>query len=361
MNGSLRPSSTTANRCYSRLTRWGLPSFVILGLGCFGWVLSGVDVALSQQSGAIGNNGPAASTTEVIDRPTLKSGSKGTEVSELQATLKLLGYYDGTVDGVFGESTVMAVSSFQQAAGLSSDGIVGPATWNRLFPPTPAISAMSMAPTTGRPSSSKPVSGTAPRPGNPAMAVKPVAPETVRPVNSAASFPMPSSTSRPVNSAGGVPIPSDGNKPVNSAGAFPTPSSTNQPVNSAAAFPVPSGIKPSPVQVPPSTAPTPGSARRPNPSTTNPRPSNGLVAANASVSVPSTTSELISLPILRLGMKGSAVSGLQHRLRAIGLLKAPADGVFGKETQEAVKAAQRKFKLEPDGVVGPATWVELLQ
>ncbi len=161
MNGSLRPSSTTANRYPFRLAHWGLP-IVTLGLGCCGWVLSGVDVALSQQSGATGNNGPAASTTDVIDRPTLKSGSKGTEVSELQATLKLLGYYDGTVDGVFGESTVTAVSSFQQAAGLSSDGIVGPATWNRLFPPTPAISAMAATPTTGRPSSSKPVSGTAP-------------------------------------------------------------------------------------------------------------------------------------------------------------------------------------------------------
>jgi N-acetylmuramoyl-L-alanine amidase len=60
-------------------------------------------------------------------------------------------------------------------------------------------------------------------------------------------------------------------------------------------------------------------------------------------------------------MKGPAVTGLQYRLQAIGVLKGAADGVFGSETQEAVKAAQRKFNLTPDGVVGPATWVGLLQ
>jgi peptidoglycan hydrolase-like protein with peptidoglycan-binding domain len=60
-------------------------------------------------------------------------------------------------------------------------------------------------------------------------------------------------------------------------------------------------------------------------------------------------------------MRGPAVIGLQNRLRSIGVLKSGADGVFGPETQEAVRAAQRKFKLEADGVVGPATWRELLQ
>ncbi|NES81421.1 MAG: peptidoglycan-binding protein, partial [Moorea sp. SIO2B7] len=30
-------------------------------------------------------------------------------------------------------------------------------------------------------------------------------------------------------------------------------------------------------------------------------------------------------------------------------------------TKAAVQAAQRKFKLEPDGIVGPATWNALLR
>ena len=60
-------------------------------------------------------------------------------------------------------------------------------------------------------------------------------------------------------------------------------------------------------------------------------------------------------------MRGSAVSGLQMRLQAIGVFGGAIDGVFGTETQEAVKAAQQKFNLEPDGVVGSATWEALMR
>ncbi|NES85256.1 MAG: peptidoglycan-binding protein, partial [Moorea sp. SIO2B7] len=42
----------------------------------------------------------------------------GSVVSELQAALKLLGYYDGSVNGIYSESSAIAVSRFQQAAGL---------------------------------------------------------------------------------------------------------------------------------------------------------------------------------------------------------------------------------------------------
>jgi peptidoglycan hydrolase-like protein with peptidoglycan-binding domain len=71
-----------------------------------------------------------------INRPVLKIGSQGAAVSELQAALKLLGYYTGPVDGLYQESTAIAVSQFQQVAGLNPDGIAGPATWTRLFPST---------------------------------------------------------------------------------------------------------------------------------------------------------------------------------------------------------------------------------
>ncbi len=60
-------------------------------------------------------------------------------------------------------------------------------------------------------------------------------------------------------------------------------------------------------------------------------------------------------------MRGSAVNGLQMRLQAIGIFSGTIDGVFGAETQEAVKAAQRNFNLEADGVVGSATWAALMK
>ena len=41
----------------------------------------------------------------VVDAAVLRQGSKGGEVKEVQRRLKLWGYYDGAVDGVFGEGT----------------------------------------------------------------------------------------------------------------------------------------------------------------------------------------------------------------------------------------------------------------
>jgi peptidoglycan hydrolase-like protein with peptidoglycan-binding domain len=60
-------------------------------------------------------------------------------------------------------------------------------------------------------------------------------------------------------------------------------------------------------------------------------------------------------------MRGPAVKDLQERLRAKGFLRSSADGVFGRNTQAAVKAAQRRYKLSVDGIVGSATWAALLQ
>ena len=55
-------------------------------------------------------------------------GSRGDEVMRIQRRLKQWGYYDGTVDGVFGEDTYQAVVLFQKRNGLKADGAVGQAT-----------------------------------------------------------------------------------------------------------------------------------------------------------------------------------------------------------------------------------------
>lgn len=176
-----------------------------------------------------------SAASEKTSRVTLRSGSRGTDVTELQAALRLLGFYDGTVDGFFGETTVAAVGRFQEAAGLGKDSVVGPATWERLFPPDPIASA-------------------------PTPAITPRAP-----------------ASRPTETA---------------------------------------------------PKPTPTSA---------------------------------SFPILRKGMSGDAVRGLQERLRSLGVFEGAIDGAFGEVTETAVKAAQRKYQLDPDGVVGPGTWSAILR
>ncbi|NJO40114.1 MAG: peptidoglycan-binding protein [Cyanobacteria bacterium RU_5_0] len=194
-------------------------------------------------------------------RSTLRLGSQGEEVSELQALLKLLGYYNGSIDGIYRQNTAAAVAAFQQSAGLQADGVVGPETWNRLLPPSPPATTATTSPT---------------------------------PVPAPAPAPAPTPTPNPAPTPAPAPAPSE-------TGADPSPSNS------------------------------------PSPSTS------------------------VDLPVLRLGTQGSAVARLQERLRALGFFSGVVDGIFGRETQAAVQAAQRTYNLEPDGIVGPATWSALLR
>lgn len=59
---------------------------------------------------------------------TLKPGDSGSQVIQLQQALTALGYSPGKADGTYGPGTTQAVSSFQKAHGLATDGVVGPKT-----------------------------------------------------------------------------------------------------------------------------------------------------------------------------------------------------------------------------------------
>ncbi|MEB3226615.1 MAG: peptidoglycan-binding domain-containing protein [Synechococcus sp.] len=75
----------------------------------------------------------AAATTNPNTLPLLKEGMEGDAVKLLQTRLKALGYYDGTIDSVFGPNTRLAVIAAQTAFKLDGDGIVGPQTWSKLL------------------------------------------------------------------------------------------------------------------------------------------------------------------------------------------------------------------------------------
>ena len=64
--------------------------------------------------------------------PSLRRGSRGERVAELQRRLAELGYYTGEVDGQFGTATEQAVMLFQRACGLEADGYVGELTQSML-------------------------------------------------------------------------------------------------------------------------------------------------------------------------------------------------------------------------------------
>ena len=111
--------------------RWGLP-----------FVLAAVAVVLGSCAGpgspvATRRNPPPTTVPPTTVPPTtvppttvplLSLGSAGPAVLALQQRLTALHYWLGTPNGQFGDSTQQAVYAFQKVAGLTADGVVGPAT-----------------------------------------------------------------------------------------------------------------------------------------------------------------------------------------------------------------------------------------
>ena len=73
--------------------------------------------------------------TDTVSYPTIKLGSKRSEVKKAQQLLIAKGYSCGAAgaDGYFGAATYNAVKKFQAANGLEADGIVGAMTWAALL------------------------------------------------------------------------------------------------------------------------------------------------------------------------------------------------------------------------------------
>ena len=63
-----------------------------------------------------------------VSAASLKQGSRGSEVKQLQKNLIGMGYLDGSADGIYGAKTKTAVKEFQKDFGLSADGAAGDAT-----------------------------------------------------------------------------------------------------------------------------------------------------------------------------------------------------------------------------------------
>ena len=56
---------------------------------------------------------------------------------------------------------------------------------------------------------------------------------------------------------------------------------------------------------------------------------------------------------------GPNVDYLQSILKKLGFYTGPIDGIFGTQTQEAVRRFQNEFGITADGIVGPNTWSRL--
>ena len=60
--------------------------------------------------------------------------------------------------------------------------------------------------------------------------------------------------------------------------------------------------------------------------------------------------------VLKKGSNEPAVRDLQEALKALGHDPGPVDGVFGAQTETAVRAFQQAREIPVDGVVGLVTW-----
>ena len=68
-----------------------------------------------------------------------------------------------------------------------------------------------------------------------------------------------------------------------------------------------------------------------------------------------TAGTISPFPLVRKGDRDHPVKTLQYLLRARGHNVA-VDGIFGPNTDAAVRAFQQQKGLAVDGIVGPVTW-----
>ncbi|MBF1989211.1 peptidoglycan-binding domain-containing protein [Fischerella thermalis] len=255
-----------------------------------------------------------------INRPNLQLGSQGQPVSELQAALKLLGYYTGAVDGNYNQATATAVSRFQQAAGLNPNGIVDAITWQRLFPGEAIASSTA---------------------------------STTSIANSASNFPVPThilnnsttTTTQTANNSTATTTQITNNSTVLTTTPEPKPATPPKQTTST------NSQKKTVTQS--SSTRTQPNTRTQSTKRTQPNPH--------FEKIPGVQYTSKGYPILRLGMSNVEVRRLQMRLRKLGYLESAADGNFGEATEAAVKTLQRRYGIEPDGVVGGETWEILLR
>ncbi|MFD0319148.1 D-Ala-D-Ala carboxypeptidase family metallohydrolase [Streptomyces flavalbus] len=98
-------------------------------------LLSIVMVMAATVGGALVTAGPAQADECYTWSRTLSEGMSGSDVTQLQ--IRVAGHVDyGEVlatDGAFGARTKAAVAKFQQAYGLTADGVAGPATFSKIY------------------------------------------------------------------------------------------------------------------------------------------------------------------------------------------------------------------------------------
>ena len=141
-----KAGTATLSKLYSGTARRATGSAVNISSGSSnsGSGSTGTGSSGSSGSGTQNNSGQDTSQIASTGYVTLEAGMKNDQVRNLQKRLKDLGYYNGSVDGSYGEGTQAAVMAFQLRNNLTVDGKAGPATQRVLYGSTSNITYPSM-------------------------------------------------------------------------------------------------------------------------------------------------------------------------------------------------------------------------
>ncbi len=368
---------------------------------------------------------PPKATPSPTPQGSLKLGSKGQEVRNVQKKLKDLGFLKGNVDGDFGEATEKAVKAFQKQYGLTVDGKVGPNTMAKLA--TARQTAKPAVTPTKKPTPTPSYNtNTYLRNGNSSSQVRQMqqrlidlgylvgkatadfdnateagvyafqrrhtsyadgvaGPETLKALYSSSAR----KTSTPSGIIGislregsketaavrllqqklkslgyykGSVDGSFGSGTTDAVKAFQRGNGlTADGVAGGSTF---NKLFSSSAKTAAQTRPTPTPTRKPTPTPTRkptPTPYRTPTPIPANTYVLVTSAPYGYYATLRRGMYGTPVQTMQQALREQGYYSGVADGYFGESTENAVKSFQRSNGLDVDGVAGPATLRTLLE
>ena len=139
IDGRYSSETTAAVKAFQKTN--GLGADGIAGKGTLTKLNSGNAVAADSTANDVTDDDiadePEATYQPAASYTVLRRGDKSDQVQVMQRYLATLGYLNSTPDGQFGSATERAVKLFQEANGLSADGIAGSGTLSILYGDNP--------------------------------------------------------------------------------------------------------------------------------------------------------------------------------------------------------------------------------
>ena len=336
-NGTFGPETTAAVRAFQRSFNLGQDG--VVGPATWNEIIR-VYTAVTRLA-ELDSEGHRYTISENPPNVILRRGSRGSDVRQVQFLMNVISQFNESVPSViedanFGPQLENAVMDFQRAYGLPPDGVVGPATWNRLYEVYRGIAE-------NRPGGTSPPRPT-PTPPPPVPPTPPTPPSLIPTPPFAGTLLRNGSRGEEVRliqtylNAIRQTVPSIPQLAVDGIFGPMTESAVR-------AFQRHFGLSPDGIVGPITWGELIRQFRGANTGNTIHFPA-----------YPGT--------LQRQGSRGDDVRHIQRALNLVrsqvpGIPLLVVDGVFGPITHAAVVTFQRHFGLSPDGIVGPITWAEL--